>query len=103
MRYVLAAIRRRHPVAGQAAERSPKRLRLRAEHETWMMMSGLVALCSLFIVGVLVLPVFGARVGAVAAVTVVAVIVFVCYFICVPRTIARFAPTIHQGGSRRDV
>src|SRR3989337_2249594 len=40
MRYVLAAIGRRPPVAGQAAEMRPQRPRLRPAHPTSMMISG---------------------------------------------------------------
>jgi|GEM_PF-6657086 len=78
-------------------------LRLRAEHETWMMMSGLIALCALVVVGVLVLPVFGPRVAAVTAVVVVTTIVLICYLICVPRAAMRPAMTNYRGGTHRDV
>lgn len=78
------------------------RLWLRAEHETWMMMSGLIALCALIVVGVLVLPIFGARVAAVTAVVLVSAIVLVCYLICIPRVLVRTESTRLQGGSRRD-
>ncbi|MDR7451325.1 MAG: hypothetical protein QN141_05280 [Armatimonadota bacterium] len=78
------------------------RLRLRAEDETWMMMSGLIALCALTAVGVLILPIFGPRVAAVTAVVLVSAIVLVCYLICVPRALAGAASPHRRGGSRRD-
>lgn len=78
------------------------RLRLRAEHETWMMMSGLIALCALIVVGVLVLPIFGPRVAVVTAAVLVSVIVLACYLICIPRALARAESTHLHGGSRRD-
>lgn len=61
------------------------RLGFRAEHETWMLMSALLALCALVVVAVLVLPLFGPRVAAMTAVSVVLGIVVVCHLICVPR------------------
>ncbi len=64
------------------------RLRLRAEHETWMMMSALLALCALTVVAVLVLPFLGPRVAAGTAVVLVGGIILVCYLICVPRALA---------------
>lgn len=78
------------------------RLRLRAEHETWMMMSGLIALCALIVVGVLVLPIFGPRVAAVTAVVLVSAIVLACYLICIPRALARAESTHLYGGSQRN-
>lgn len=78
------------------------RLRLRAEHETWMMMSGLIALCALIVVGGLVLPIFGPRVAAITAVAVVSIIVVICYFICIPRAVAWLASDHLHGGTRRD-
>lgn len=59
------------------------RLGLRSEHETWMMMSGLLALCTVLVVGALVLPIFGPRVAAISAVTLVLGIVVICYMVCV--------------------
>ncbi len=56
---------------------------MRPEHETWMMMSGLLALCALLAVGLLVLPAFGPQVAGITAVLVVLAIVLVCYLICV--------------------
>lgn len=61
------------------------RLGVRAEHESWMFMSGLLALCTLLVVAVIVLPLFGPRVAATTAVSLVLGIMVVCYFICVPR------------------
>ncbi len=78
------------------------RLRLRAEHETWMMMSALIALCALIVVAVLILPIFGPRVATITAVALVSFIVLACYLICVPRALARPAPHHLHGGTRRD-
>lgn len=77
-------------------------LQRRAEHETWMMMSALLALCALIIVGVLVLPFFGTRVAAMTAVALVSIIVLVCYLICIPRVLTRSAATHLRGGSPPD-
>lgn len=57
--------------------------RLRPEHESWMMMSGLLALCALLAVGLFVLPAFGPPVAGITAGVVVLAIVLVCYLICV--------------------
>jgi len=62
-----------------------RRLRLRAEHETWMMMSVALSLCTLLVIAVLVLPVFGPRVAAVTAASAVLGILIVCYLVCVTR------------------
>ncbi len=55
------------------------------DHENWMMMSGLIALCVLLAVAVVVMPLFGPRVAAVTAVALVTAISVVCYLLCVPR------------------
>ena len=68
-------------------DRLAARLGLRPEHEAWMMMSGLVALCALLAVGLLVLPLFGPRVAALTAVGVVLLIFIICYLICIPRVL----------------
>ena len=65
------------------------RLGLGAEHENWMLLSGIVALCGLLAVGVLVLPFFGPRVAAVTAVAVVLGIFAACYVICIPGAFRR--------------
>jgi hypothetical protein len=62
-----------------------------------MMMSGLIALCALVVVAVLVLPLFGPRIAAVTAVSLVVGIVIVCYLVCAPRALAR-RPGAHQSG-----
>ncbi len=68
-------------------DRLAARLGLRPEHETWMMMSGLLALCVLLAVAILVLPLFGPRVAAATAVGVVLLIFIICYLICIPRVL----------------
>jgi len=78
------------------------RLLLRAGHETWMLMSGLIALCALIVVAVIVLPVFGPRVAAVTAGVLVSAIVLVCYLICVPGALESSASSRLRGGPRRD-
>ncbi len=55
------------------------------DHENWMMMSGLIALCVLLAVAAVVLPLFGPRVASVTAVALVMGIVVICYLLCVPR------------------
>ena len=62
-----------------------RRLQHRTEHETWMMMSVALSLCTLLLVAVLVLPVFGPRVAALTAASVVLGIVAICYVVCVTR------------------
>lgn len=73
------------------------RLRLGAEHETWMIMSGIIALCALIVVAMWIMPIFGPRVTAITAVIVVAGIVLACFLICVPRAFARDALHGHRG------
>jgi len=75
---------------------------LSPEHESWMMMSGIIALCALVVVAAVILPVFGPRVAAIAAVIVVAGIVLGCFLICVPRAFARNTLYGHRGGTERD-
>jgi membrane protein YdbS with pleckstrin-like domain len=64
-------------------------VRLRPEHESWMMMSALLALCALLAAAVVVLPLFGPSIATVTAVGVVLGIVVVCYLTCVPRAVKR--------------
>ncbi|MDR7539809.1 MAG: hypothetical protein QN152_09830, partial [Armatimonadota bacterium] len=73
------------------------RLSLGPEHESWMMMSGLIALCVLLAVALVVLPLFGARVAVVTAVTAVLGILVMCYIICVSRVFLRNTPAGHAG------
>ena len=73
-----------------------------AAHETWMFMSGIIALCGLVVVAAVILPVFGPRVAAVAGVAVVTAIVLLCYLVCIPRAFARTILRDFQGGSDRD-
>lgn len=68
------------------------RLGLRQEHDSWMMMGGLIALCALVVVGVLVLPFFGPQIAAATAVVLVATIILICYGICVSPKGARRNP-----------
>lgn len=68
-----------------------RRLRRQAEHETWMTMSAALSLCTLLLVAVLVLPVFGPRVAAVTAASVVLGIFTLCYFVCATRVAMRGA------------
>ena len=59
-----------------------RRLRLTEQHGNWMMMSTLLALCSLLLVGLAVLPLFGPTVAALAAVAMLLGIFTACYLIC---------------------
>lgn len=59
------------------------------EHGSWMMMSGLIALCVLVALGLVVLPLFGAHVAAITALAAVLGIFTICYIICVPRALLR--------------
>lgn len=68
-----------------------RRLGLRAEHENWMLLSGIVALCALLAVGVLVLPLFGPRIAAVTALAAVLGIFAACYVICIPGALRRIS------------
>lgn len=63
------------------------RLGLRPEHESWMMLSGILALCALVAVAVFVAPLFGSRVATVTAIALVVGIVIACYIICVHRVV----------------
>ena len=69
-------------------------LRRQAEHNTWMMMSLMLALCAVLLVAVLVLPLFGLRVAVVTAVATVLGIVVVCYLVCVTRATGRKRPRV---------
>lgn len=79
------------------------RLGLGPEHESWMMMSGLIALCVLLAVALIVLPLFGPRVAAITALAAVLGIFTICYIICVPRAFLRRTPAgpagrnVHRG------
>lgn len=57
----------------------------RPEHENWMLMSGLIAMCVLVAIAVVILPLFGPRVAGTSALLSVLAIAIVCYFVCVPR------------------
>jgi hypothetical protein len=87
----------------ERGEGVPARLGLGPEHESWMMMSGLVALCVLLAVALVVPPLFGARVAVITAVTAVLGILVICYIICVPRAFLRGTPAtpacrhVHRG------
>ncbi|MDR5694600.1 MAG: hypothetical protein QN198_01440 [Armatimonadota bacterium] len=71
---------------GRAAVKSIlARLGLRPEHESWMMLSGLLALCTLAAVAVFVAPLFGSRIATMTAIALVVGIVIACYIICVHR------------------
>jgi len=78
------------------------RLRLSAEHETWMLMSGIIALCALVVVAAVILPVFGPRVAATSAVVVAGAIVLACFLICIPRAFPRNTLHGRRGGTERD-
>jgi len=87
-------------VAAEENERGQRvlaRLGLGLEHESWMMMSGLIALCVLLAVALVVLPLFGARVAVITAVTAVLGILVICYIICVPRAFLRRTPATPAG------
>ena len=77
-----------------------RNLRLRAEHDTWMMMSLMLALCAVLVVAVLVLPRFGLRVAAVTAVATILGIVMICYLACVRRATARKRPRVRDLAER---
>lgn len=76
----------------------PFPLGLRAERESWMAMSLLVSLCALLGVGLLVLPLFGARVAALTAAALILGIFTACYVICIPRA---FGPEARGGNGPR--
>src|SRR4030067_3019779 len=59
-----------------------RRPRLTEQHGSWMMMSPLLALCSLLLVGLAVLPLFGPTVAALAAAAMLLGIFTACYLIC---------------------
>ncbi len=61
------------------------------EHEMWMMLSAVLALCVLVVVAALVLPLFGPRVAAISAVGAVGAILVICYLICVPQALSTTA------------
>ena len=62
-----------------------RNLRLRIEHDSWMMMSVLLSLCAVVLVAVLVLPLFGLRVAALTMAATVLGVVIICYLVCVTR------------------
>jgi hypothetical protein len=78
-----------------------RNLRLRAEHDTWMMMSLMLALCAVLVVAVFVLPRFGLRVATVTAVATILGIVMICYLVCVARTTARNRPRVRDLAEQR--
>ena len=71
-----------------------RNLRLRAEHDTWMMMSLMLALCAVLVVAVFVLPRFGLRVATVTAVATILGIVMICCLVCVTRATGRKRPRV---------
>ncbi len=72
--------------------------RLRPEHESWMMMSGFLALCALLAVGLFVRPAFGPQVAGITAVLLVLAIVLVCQMICVVSVVDPPRSSQHGGG-----
>ena len=78
-----------------------RNLRLRAEHDTWMMMSLMLALCAVLVVAVFVLPRFGLRVATVTAVATILGIVMICCLVCVARTTARNRPRVRDLAEQR--
>ncbi len=56
--------------------------RSRAAHEPWMLTSLLLWLCTLPLVGLLVLPWFGARVAVITAAALLVASVTACYAVC---------------------
>jgi hypothetical protein len=79
----------RPAVREDRADEVLRNLRVRAEHDTWMMISLMLALCAVLVVAVLVLPLFGLRVAAVTAAATVLGIVVVCYLVCITRAAGR--------------
>ena len=77
-----------------------RNLRLRAEHDTWMMMSLMLALCAVLVVAVLVLPRFGLRVATVTAVATILGIVMICCLVCVTRATGRKRPRVRDLAER---
>lgn len=61
---------------------SSTQITTRPDHISWMTTSALLWLCTLPLIGVLVLPWFGARVAVVAAVVLLVASVTACYAIC---------------------
>jgi hypothetical protein len=75
-------------------------LRRRAEHDTWMMTSLMLALCAVLVVAVLVLPQFGLRVAAVTAMATILGIVMICYLACITRATAHKRPRVRDLAER---
>jgi len=63
-------------------EMSPLRTEQNTDHTSWMLTSLLLWLCSLPLVGLIVLPWLGPRVAATVAVALLALAVTACYAIC---------------------
>ena len=66
-----------------------RRLHHRAEYETWIMMSVALSLCTLLVIALILLPLFGPQIAALTAATAVLAIVIVCYLVCVTRVTNR--------------
>jgi hypothetical protein len=76
-------------------------LRFRAEHDSWMMMSLMLALCAVLVVALLVLPRFGLPVTAFTAKATILGIVMICYLACVRRATARKRPRVRDLAERQ--
>ena len=63
-------------------EEGPLRTGQNTDHTSWMLTSLLLWLCSLPLVGLIVLPWLGPRVAATVAVALLALAVTACYAIC---------------------
>lgn len=70
------------PVRGAAMRSSSAQAHVRPDHASWMMTSLLLWLCALPLVGLLVLPWFGARVALIVAAGLLLASVTACYTIC---------------------
>jgi len=66
---------------------STGRLKTRPDHASSMLTGVLLWLCSLPLIGLLVLPWFGARVALVVALALLAVTVSACYALCAWRAV----------------
>jgi hypothetical protein len=73
----------RHGEIRRSSLRAPStQIAVRPDHTSWMVTSLLLWLCTLPVIGVLILPWLGARVALIVAATLLLASVTACYAIC---------------------
>lgn len=69
-------------VRGSAMDAAPTQTKVQTDHISWMATSLLLWLCTLPVIGVLILPWFGARVALIVTAGLLVASVTACYAIC---------------------